>query len=276
LKYHTENYLVKCHICGYEESAPESCCACGGEQIKYRGSGIQKAQEYIEHYFPDTELFRMDRDSTRKKGAHMSILEDFGNCETGILLGTQMVAKGLDFPDINLVGVLQADTGLHMPDFRASERIFQLLTQVAGRAGRAGSVGEVVVQTMSPKESGIRYSINHDYQGFYNYEIQNRELLSYPPFGRLTRVIAVGSNITETKNMIKAAEHTLKQCDGLILLGPVPAPVSKMKGKFRFSILIKSSSPAHLNRGASLVSRLKKNNKGDVKLIIDVDPVNML
>ncbi|MFW5960420.1 MAG: replication restart helicase PriA [Chitinivibrionales bacterium] len=276
LKYHAEVSSVKCHVCGYEEFAPERCISCGGEQIKYRGAGIQKAQEYIEHFFPDTDLFRMDQDTTRRKGAHMHILDGFGECESGILLGTQMVAKGLDFPDVNLVGVLQADTGLNIPDFRASERVFQLLTQVAGRAGRTKSIGEVVVQTMSPKESGIRYSVNHDYEGFYEEEIENREVLSYPPFGRLLRVVSVGWDISEAKGLIQKAAAYLKDSPGITLLGPVPAPVSKMKGKYRFSILLKSLSPLSLNRAARRIEGLKTSGKRDLKLIIDIDPVNML
>ena len=177
LIYHKSDYRLKCHQCGREEPAPSACPSCKGEQIKFKGTGIQKAEEYMASQFPQARIIRMDQDTTRARGGHIAIIGRFENREADILLGTQMVAKGLNFPGVALVGVLQADIGMHFPDFRAAEKTFQLLSQVAGRAGRADSLGEVVVQTYFPGEQAICAARDHDYLEFYNREITERETL---------------------------------------------------------------------------------------------------
>ena len=168
------------------------CPKCRGEQIKFKGTGIQKAEEFLREHFPQSRIIRMDQDTTRRKGAHLNILERFAKKEADILLGTQMVAKGLHFPGVALVGVLQADIGLHFPDFRATEKTFQLLAQVAGRAGREDSSGEVIIQTYFPSEPGILAARDHDYLGFFNQEMACRQELGYPPFGKLLRIVVTG------------------------------------------------------------------------------------
>lgn len=278
LIYHRFGMLLKCHQCGYSEPAPTVCAKCGGEQIKYKGTGIQKVEEFLNGIFPQARILRMDQDTTRRKGAHISILETFANREADILLGTQMVSKGLNFPGVKLVGVLQADIGLHFPDFRASERTFQLLAQVAGRAGRKDSLGEVVIQTYSPQEPCIIAAEEHDFQGFFQGEIKARKVLGYPPFNRLARIILHGEREALVKSHIEKVAKVVRQLSGTAttLLGPSPAVLTRLKRAYRYSILIKSRSPKILQ---SVLFRVRiKFNKlpRDMKLIIDVDPINML
>ncbi len=192
LVYHRTEAALRCHQCGHFTTAPTVCDTCKGEQVQYRGTGIQKAEEHLRALFSEARIARMDQDTTRRKGAHISILESVARRDIDILLGTQMVAKGLDFPGVALVGVLQADTGLHIPDFRASEKTFQLLTQVAGRAGRADNLGEVVVQTNLPDDFSVQAAAKHDYNEFISHEMRNREELGYPPFCRLARIVVSG------------------------------------------------------------------------------------
>lgn len=279
LIYHRNEQCVKCHQCGYFEPLPEACPECGGEQIKYQGTGIQKVEEYISTIFPEARVLRMDQDTTRRKGAHVTLIDKFANREADILLGTQMVAKGLDFPHVSLVGVLQADTGLHFPDFRASERTFQLLTQVAGRAGRGEKSGEVVVQTHSPDEKGIIFSRTHDYINFYESDIGNREKLSYPPFARVARVLALCEDENLVQSYMFKLSDELKAAstkDEILILGPAPAVLEKLRNLYRFSLLIKSVNPSSLNSLLWRVQKYISNKPSNMKIKIDVDPVNML
>ncbi|MCL2183125.1 MAG: primosomal protein N' [Chitinispirillia bacterium] len=278
LRFHKSDTTMKCHQCGHEEGAPRCCPKCGGIKIKYQGTAIQKAEELIREKFPEARILRMDQDTTRRKGAHLSILEEFERGGADILLGTQMVAKGLNFPNVTLVGVLQADTGLHFPDFRASERTFQLLTQVAGRAGRAELRGEVVIQTYSPGEPAVNYAMTHDYLSFYGYEIKNRRELSYPPFGKLARVIAEGPDEPVLRAFLhKCARALLSGDNSIRVLGPAPAVLSKIDNVYRYSMLLKSPSPVPLGEA---LANIRKNAQADLpsacRCIIDVDPVNML
>jgi primosomal protein N' (replication factor Y) len=280
LRYHKADTALKCHQCGHEEAAPEACPSCGGLKIKYKGTGIQKAEELLRERFPEARMLRMDQDTTRRKGAHAAILDAFANGEADVLLGTQMVAKGLNFPNVTLVGVLQADTGLYFPDFRASERTFQLLTQVAGRAGRADLPGEVVIQTYSPNEAAVRYATNHDYLSFYDNEIKNRQELSYPPFGKLARVLAEGADEEPIREFLhKSARMVLSKPGNKIrVLGPAPAVLSRIDKVHRYSMILKSASPQSLS--AALVEIRKLSATGfpssSYRCVIDVDPVNML
>jgi primosomal protein N' (replication factor Y) (superfamily II helicase) len=278
LTYHKTTFDLKCHTCGFSEPAPQTCPKCRGEQIKFKGTGIQKAEEYLREQFPQCRILRMDQDTTRRKGAHVDLLERFAKKEADILLGTQMVAKGLNFPGVALVGVLQADIGLHFPDFRATEKTFQLLSQVAGRAGREDSSGEVIIQTYFPRDVGILAAKDHDFIGFFNQEIVQREQLGYPPFGKLMRILVVGeaepavqSAIMEIARMIK--KHFSGQC---ALLGPAPAVFSRMKNNFRYSMLLKSKSVKALREIGNLVRKGMPRPAKGVKVIIDVDPINML
>jgi primosomal protein N' (replication factor Y) len=277
LIYHRSTMQLKCHQCGYEEPAPATCDKCGGEQIKYKGTGIQKAEDYLKMMFPQARILRMDKDTTRQKGAHISILERFARQKADILLGTQMVAKGLNFPGVKLVGVLQADTGLHFPDFRASERTFQLLSQVAGRAGRKDSLGEVVIQTYSPGESSIIAAQKHNYPRFYQEEIGSRKALKYPPFSRLMRITVLGKEEEAVRSSIeKVAEMVRQQKKHLIVLGPSPAILTRIKRLYRYSILLKSKSPQTVQNVLFHIRRKFTRLPKSMKLIIDVDPINML
>ena len=278
LVYHRFNMSLKCHQCGYGEAAPTACIKCGGEQIKYRGTGIQKVEEFLGSVFPKARIIRMDLDTTRGKGKHVSILETFARREADILLGTQMVAKGLNFPGVRLVGVFQADIGLHFPDFRASEKTFQMLTQVAGRAGRKDSLGEVVIQTYYPKEAGIVCAREHDFEAFYQEEIKDRKVLEYPPFSRLARIILQGEFEALVKSNIKKVAETVSGLGGNVLtvLGPSPGVLARLKKVYRYSILIKSRSPKKLQNTLSHVRKRYNKLPNGVKLIVDVDPTNML
>jgi primosomal protein N' (replication factor Y) len=220
----------------------------------------------------------MDQDTTRAKGKHVSILADFENRQADILLGTQMVAKGLNFPAVKLVGVLQADIGLHFPDFRASERTFQLLAQVAGRAGRKDNVGEVVIQTYLPEEPGILATVKHDYPGFFEREIEERKALGYPPFSKLARIVVQGPDESRVGKYAEkiASLSKVKGQKFLSVLGPSPAALSRIKGSHRYSVLLKSRGVKALAGVLNEVRRECKNLDKSVKVIVDVDAVNML
>ncbi len=278
LKYHRADTLLKCHLCGYTAPAPDVCPRCSCENVKYIGTGIQKAQELLEELFPQARIIRMDQDTTRGKGAHISILDTFATGKADILIGTQMVAKGLNFPRVTLVGVLQADTGLHFPDFRASERTFQLLTQVAGRAGRSSDPGEVIIQTYFPQEVCVKTAQNHDFETFFKVEIENRKALHYPPFGKLARVVFEGTGEAQVKNlMIKAANNLKREpVQGVTILGPSPAVLFKIDNVYRFSMLLKAVSAARLAEALGVIRSSVNNPSGGVRCVIDVDPVNML
>jgi primosomal protein N' (replication factor Y) len=279
LVYHRHGTVLICHQCGHTEAAPSVCPVCKGEQIKYSGTGIQKAEEYLKEVFPEARILRMDQDSTRKKGQHVEILSSFEQNDADILIGTQMVAKGLNFPGVRLVGVLHADTGLHLPDFRASEKTFQLLTQVAGRAGRKDSLGEVVVQTYMPGEPGVVAAEKHDYEGFYKKEIESRRELGYPPYGRLARIIVEGKVESAVKEQAVLLGFSISRAGAgkISVLGPSPAAISRLKGVFRYAMLIKSSSSRLIH---DILVRVRKKAESlprqKVRIIIDVDPVDML
>lgn len=278
MRYHLSDYTLKCHLCGYEEKAPDVCPSCKGEQIKYKGTGIQKIEEYLKNEFPQIRILRMDQDTTRRKGAHIDILNKFANNEADILLGTQMVSKGLDFPSVSLVGVIQADISLHFPDFRAAEKTFQLLTQVAGRAGRSDNSGEVVIQTYFPEDSAILAAQNHDYESFFNSEISSRKELQYPPFGKLARIVVQGKDELKVKSTIYSIFSIAKKFCGsdFKTLGPSSAVLQKIALEYRYSLLIKSVSPSKIGSALELIRQKSLKTTKTIKVIIDVDPVNML
>ncbi|NLG16166.1 MAG: primosomal protein N', partial [Fibrobacter sp.] len=257
LRYHRQDNTLKCHLCNHEQPAPETCPKCRGEQIKYKGTGIQKIEEALKEEFPAARIIRMDQDTTRRKGAHVQILGKFGDGEADILLGTQMVSKGLDFKGVALVGVINADTGLNFPDFRASERTFQLLSQVSGRAGRSDSSGIVVIQTYFPQDAAILSARQHDYQQFYDTEIKFRQELGYPPFGKLTRIVVSGKEGDEVRKKIGDIAGQLRRLGGaeLQVLGPSPAVLEKIANEVRYSILIKTRSPQKMNTVLAEVRR---------------------
>ncbi|MBC2119791.1 primosomal protein N' [Listeria marthii] len=275
LTYHQSSNQMKCHYCGHEERVPQQCPSCEGEHIRYFGTGTQKVEESLTKLIPEARVIRMDIDTTRTKGAHEKLLNSFRNHEADILLGTQMIAKGLDFPDITLVGVLNADTMLHLPDFRASERTFQLLTQVSGRAGRHERTGEVVVQSYNPEHYSIEFAKKHDFIGFYNHEMQLRKMGSYPPFYYLTMINVSDENEMKAIRTIQEMAQFLRGKLGpdAVILGPVPSTITRIKNKYRYQCIIKYKIEPNLKKELkTLITHYQKDQQKGLTITIDVQP----
>lgn len=283
LTYHQKNYRLRCHYCGFQKAAPDDCEKCGGATLRYRGVGTQRVEEEVRKCFPYARFFRMDLDTTRRKGAHYKIVTEFEKRKGDILIGTQMVAKGHDFPGVNLVGIISADTGLYFPDFRSGERTFRLLTQAAGRAGRRKEQGEVIVQTYSPDNPILRFAVNQSYNDFYKWESEQRKELNYPPWGRFIGIRFKG----KVEERVAQAAHTFVnyvQPDNFFeCLGPISSPLSKIKGMYRYQIMFrgnKSMDPS----GKNLRKRVKrglndfyeKTRFPNVRISVDVDPIDMM
>ena len=280
MTYHRADQRLKCHYCGDIQRMPETCPKCGSQSIRYGGSGTQKVQDEITKSFPETPLIRMDQDTTRRKGAHHLLLEEFRQRRASILLGTQMVSKGLDFPDVTLVGVISADTGLGMPDFRAGERTFQLLTQVAGRTGRGSQPGEVIIQTYQPEHPAVLAAREHDVITFSEAELAIREELGYPPFGRLVLCQLKGTSeqlCVEAANRVGEIARQVAP-DTVEILGPTEAPIARIARYWRRHVVLKGSSSAAL-RSTSREIRLRFGRLSygrKVQLTIDIDPMTIL
>jgi primosomal protein N' (replication factor Y) len=283
LTVHLQQRLLKCHYCGFSKQAMDACPKCGGSRLKFRGTGTERVEEEIRAVFPAARLVRMDHDTTRRKGAHARIVTGFGKRECDILLGTQMVAKGHDFPGVTLVGVVSADTGLYFPDFRSEEKTFQLLTQAAGRSGRGKLAGEVVIQTATPDHPVILFSQKHDYEAFYRWAVEQRKELGYPPFGRL---VLAGFRCADEKKASEAARYFFDATDfgnRVERLGPVPAPLSKIQGQYRFHLIYrqkKSADPGgtYLRERLRVAMKQFKNTARfrNVRMHLDVDPIDVL
>jgi len=243
------------------------------------GAGTQRVEEEIRRFFPEAKIERLDIDSSRRKGVQKSILDRMKRQEIDILIGTQMVAKGLDFPDVSLVGIVDADSMLNLPDFRSGERCFQLLVQAAGRAGRSHAEGEVVIQTFNPDDPVIKMAAGQDYRSFYKHEIRLRKLLKYPPFTHLLRIVfsAEGEAIVET-----GAEYTAQYIadiidaseEEVIILGPAPCPINKIRNRFRYQLIVKCDSLDLLRSiAAYIIARVAPKN---VKIDVDFNPITTL
>jgi primosomal protein N' (replication factor Y) len=284
LTHHLRDHSLQCHYCDYRIRAPGDCPQCGGHRLKGIGIGTERLEEEIQSLFPGTQVSRMDRDTTSRRRSHQQILKGLESGKIDILVGTQMIVKGHDFPNVTFVGVVSADTSLHFPDFRSSERTFQLLTQVAGRAGRGEVFGEVVIQTFNPDHYSIQKAKDHNFIGFYQEESQFRKALDYPPFSRLINFKVVGNSEKKTKavseEMGEIGQGLLKRGygKGIEILGPSAAPFTKMRGKFRWQMLAKGKSHKLLHQFAKeLAHQLEEVTKGKgVNLEIDVDPVFIL
>lgn len=279
LTYHRKNKLLKCHYCNYEENAPRLCPECKSSRFFYAGMGTQRIEQYIEKKFPKLKVMRMDLDTMKKKWAHIESFFRFRRGEADLLLGTQMVAKGFDLPKVTLVGVVSADTVLNFPDFRAQERTFQLLTQVAGRTGRGILGGEVIIQTHAPKHYSIKASQKHDYKQFYTKEIKSRKELNYPPFSRLARIIL---SSREEKKLIPSSDklsQTIKEAIKknkykIEMLGPAPCPLSRLRGRYRYHILLKCKKPFIIQK---ILSPIRNNFRiSGVRIRYDIDPLDMM
>jgi primosomal protein N' (replication factor Y) len=255
-----------CHHCGLVKQVPSTCSGCGGTAIRFIGAGTQKVEEEVKTIFKDAKVARADRDTVSKKGVFEDIYNKFKNGETDILIGTQMIGKGLHFPGVDLVGVILADIGLHFPDFRSSERTFQLLTQVAGRAGRSDSPGEVIIQTYMPDNFAIKFSKENDYNSFFEYEIDKRKTFKYPPFSKLVKITC--ADINAKKALISAKEIYTKLKNKInenYILNIYPAMIFKMHNKYRWNILLQGENPQLYLENLELPANSR----------IDVDPVSI-
>lgn len=276
LTYHHSNQVMRCHYCGHDESVPKICPECGSHHIRYFGTGTQKVEEELAKRFPGIRVIRMDVDTTTAKGSHEKLLTAFKNHEADILLGTQMIAKGLDFPRVTLVGVIAADTLLKLPDFRSGEKTFQLLTQVSGRAGRHQLSGDVVIQTYTPEHYSIQFTSQHDYASFFKQELKQREMLNYPPIRSL---ILIHFSHESLPIVMKASERFVRELKKQIsteteVLGPVVSPISRLKDRYRFQCVIKYNDEADILDRIHLVMQQITDEIKDrnLQMNIDVDP----
>ncbi|MFD0713661.1 primosomal protein N' [Paenibacillus sp. GCM10027626] len=289
LTYHQKSRLLRCHYCGFGQPAPTACPSCESEHIRFFGTGTQRVEEELSKLFPGIRVIRMDVDTTTEKGSHEKWLSLFGERKADVLLGTQMVAKGLDFPYVTLVGVIAADTSLHLPDFRAGEKTFQLLTQVAGRAGRHELPGEVIIQTYNPEHYAITTAQHHDYDAFINEEMRHRRQMSYPPYCRLILITLSHEQlalvITEGERLAELLREQVRKAgiaegdEGtgnrfISILGPVASPIARMKDRYRFQCMIKYRGNVDatniLNRALALLTGPKGQQK--IQIGVDVDP----
>jgi primosomal protein N' (replication factor Y) len=277
LTYHKERRLLLCHTCDAQRPRPPACPNCRAPQLHYGGIGTERLEREVALAFPDRVIRRMDSDTMRTPGSHEQVLSAFRAGEVQILLGTQMIAKGLDFPNVTLVGVVNADTALHLPDFRAAERTFQLVAQVAGRTGRGDRPGRVLVQTYFPDHPAIFCAAKHDYEGFVADELPRREAFGLPPFGRLVRLIARGPEEPAVRDYLEALAAALREAApaGVHLLGPAPAPVLKIRNLYRYHLRLRAAAPRPLQALLHAVPPTLPPPRG-VELAIDVDPINLL
>jgi primosomal protein N' (replication factor Y) len=278
LTYHAKPGILQCHYCGKRTKPPETCPACSAETVNYWGTGTQRVEEEVRRKFPDIRVERMDADAVARRGGHEAILSAFHDGEIDVLVGTQMVAKGLDFPNVTVVGVINADVALSLPDFRANERAFQLITQVAGRTGRGPKGGRVFVQSFQPEHLSIQLAAKHDFESFAKDELAARRLRGYPPFGRLARIICRSQSRQKAAEAIQAMAGRLiepARLAGIKMLGPQPCPVAKISRFWRYHILLKSPNAKSLMFLWDKV-RAELSPPGGVQMAIDVDPQSTL
>jgi primosomal protein N' (replication factor Y) len=267
--------LLRCHYCNYTCVQPTNCPECGSPYLKFFGSGTQKVTQELSKLFPELTCIRFDSDTTRTKGAHRRLLTRFASGEADVLVGTQMLTKGLDLAGVTLVGILAADGLLHRSDYRAAERTFQTLTQVAGRAGRGDEPGKVIVQTYSSEHPVIQAMSQHDYHNFSTAELEQRAALNYPPYGKL---ILIRLSSIEQAEVQQTAEILADECANLVgsdweILGPAPASIMRIARRYRWHILLKSTSQGELELPE--LNRLRSLCSQSVSMTIDVDPINM-
>lgn len=270
LNYHKSTNNLRCHYCGYTIFSKEYCPECNEKSLTYYGLGTEKLEDYLKEKFTQANIVRMDVDTTTKKGSHEKILEDFKEHKYDILIGTQMISKGLDFPLVTLVGVINADTSLNIPDFRSSERTFSLLDQVAGRAGRSELKGKVLIQTFNPDNYILNCVVNHDYDKFYEYETDIRKKLDYPPYYFLTSIKIISRDYdeasSEAKNTYKFLKESLEK--NTIILGPTTASIFKQNNLYRFQIILKYKKDSNLRETLIALNNLYKQNR---KTYIEID-----
>ena len=278
LTHHRRDRRMLCHYCGYAEKIPGSCPRCGSDYIQFLGAGAERVEDELHKYLPTARIARLDRDTASGKGAFETILHNFREHHIDILVGTQMIAKGHDIPNVTLVGVVLADIGLSMPDFRSAERSFQLLTQAAGRAGRGNMPGHVVVQTLNPDHYAIRFAADQDYEAFYKKEIEFRKWLRYPPFAAFANLIIRDQKQEVALRMATELGYLLNpQPEGVRVMGPAEAPVPRIQEEYRYQILLKAAKRSILR---DIVNKLRafaeKERWRSTALVIDVDPISLM
>ncbi|MCB0358286.1 MAG: primosomal protein N', partial [Bdellovibrionales bacterium] len=301
LTYHKRKNIMLCHYCDRTSAPPEWCAFCRDDRttrvedrdpeevtvgkLHHRGGGTERVVEELGQLFPDARIARMDRDTVGQKGAYRRILDAVRSFDTDILVGTQMLAKGHDLPGVTLVGIIDADVGLHLPDFRASEKIFQLITQASGRAGRGTEPGTVVIQTRQPNHPTIVASVRSRFKAFARFELDQREGLAYPPWGRLLRIVVSDPGLDQAFSLAKDVRLILErfvEAHGLAdqlggVLGPAPAPIERLRGRYRWHLLVKSPSKRVISQLAHHVHAFRRTLKeADTRIAVDVDPIDML
>jgi primosomal protein N' (replication factor Y) len=276
LTYSQVQRSLRCHYCDFHQSPPNNCDRCNGVSMLPEGMGTERLEEEIRQNFPEARVARMDRDTTTRKGAHHQLIEQMMAGEIDVLIGTQMIAKGHDFPAVTLVGVLNADTALNLPDFRSAERVFSLLSQVSGRAGRGDRPGRVLIQTYATDNYALDYVARHDYQGFAALELSQRQVLAYPPFGYLVNLVLSGNDETRVHNAAQQISVNLTSgAEEVEVLGPAPCLLPRLRNKHRMQLLLKSESREPLRRKIEQLGRMKPKLPAGVVLTVDVDPVDM-
>jgi primosomal protein N' (replication factor Y) len=282
LTFHRSRDRLLCHHCRHEEARPERCAACGGTDLSFRGLGTEQVERLVAETFPAARIARMDVDTTSGRWAHHEILGRVERGEVDLLLGTQMIAKGLDFPRVTLVGVVNADVGIHLPDFRATERSFQLLSQVAGRTGRGELGGEVVIQTSLPEHYAIRAAVSHDVLGFLAREHEERRSPPYPPHVRLVNVVVsspdrgLAADAAEQAARWVAARLAGAQSAGTELVGPAPSPIERLHRRWRWHFFLRGGPVGPMSRFLRRFDEEFRPPPGDVRIAIDRDPVALL
>lgn len=279
MTYH-KNGLLICHYCGKTKREPRECPKCHSKYVKFFGAGTQRVEEEVKKYFNNAGILRMDVDTTRDKHSYERIYNTFKNGEADILIGTQMVSKGLDFKNVTLVGILAADMSINIPDYRAAERTFQIITQVAGRAGRGDKQGEVLIQTYTPQHYSLQYAVNYDYEGFYEKEFTVRAMMKYPPFGKLLLINGTSKKEELLKNFMHKITMMIKplveSCLDIEILGPIPCMISKVKENYRWQIVIKGEFDSYFSKNIKeILYDENKNVYNDIRISMDINPNNL-
>ncbi len=279
MTYHKSGLLV-CHYCGKTKKSPQKCPKCDSKYVKFFGAGTQRVEEEVKKYFKDAKVLRMDVDTTRSKDSYENIYNTFKGGKADILIGTQMISKGLDFKNVTLVGILAADMSINIPDYRAAERTFQIITQVAGRAGRGEKQGKVVIQTYTPEHYSLEYAVNYDYEGFYEKEFTVRALMKYPPFGKILLINGISKKEDLLKNFMHKISNVIKplverELD-IDILGPIPCLVAKVKENYRWQIVLKGEFNSEFAKKIKeLLYDENKNVYNDIRISMDINPNNL-
>ncbi len=278
--YHAKEHALVCHYCGRRAEVPKTCPECGSKYIRYFGTGTQKIEEEARKLFPEARILRMDLDTTMTKHSHEKILETFGKGEADILIGTQMIAKGHDYPNVTLVGIMAADLSLNVDSYTAAETAFRLMTQAAGRAGRRGDNGRVFIQTYQPEHYAVKHAAKQDFKGFYKEEILMRQMMGYPPFSAFFSILVVGEEKVAVEIAAQKLAEKLAKADGegiAAILGPVPAALPKFRGEYRYQLIVKAAEEKPLRELVlPTVESMKKDRKSKVRFQLALNPTNIV